>query len=65
MISTLWNLSEAATQDLMGDSATNLTAMRPAEALRQAMLAARDRHPDDPALWGGVMPLGGLSRLAE
>ncbi|MCX7288366.1 MAG: CHAT domain-containing protein [Rhodobacterales bacterium] len=65
VVSTLWNVNDAATERLMGDFAGNLTAMRPAEALRAAMLAGRDHDPDDPALWAGVMLFGGLSTLSE
>lgn len=65
VVSTLWNVNDSATEALMQDFAANLSAMRPADALRAAMLAARDRHPDDPALWSGVMLFGGLSVLAE
>ena len=63
VVSTLWNVNDAATEDLMRDFAANLSTLRPADALRAAMLAARDRHPDDPALWAGVMLLGGPSVL--
>lgn len=65
VVSTLWNVNDQATNELMQDFAANLSAMRPADALRAAMLAARDRHPDDPALWSGVMLFGGLSILAD
>jgi hypothetical protein len=65
VVSTLWNVNDAATKALMGDFAANLFSQRPADALRTAMLAARDRHPDDPALWAGVTLFGGLSTLAD
>jgi CHAT domain-containing protein len=65
VVSTLWNVNDAATKALMGDFAANLFIQRPADALRTAMLAARDRHPDDPALWAGVTLFGGLSTLAD
>ena len=65
VVSTLWNVNDRATEELMGDFADGLARLRPADALRAAMLAARDRHPDDPALWAGVMLFGGLSVLIE
>jgi CHAT domain len=65
VVSTLWNVDDAATKELMGDFADHLTAMRPADALRAAMLSARDRHPADPALWAGVILFGGLSTLSQ
>lgn len=65
VVSTLWNVNDRATEELMGDFADGLARQRPADALRAAMLAARDRHPDDPALWAGVMLFGGLSVLVE
>jgi CHAT domain-containing protein len=65
VVSTLWNVNDSATEALMQDFAANLSGMRPADALRTAMLAARDRHPDDPALWSGVMLFGGLSVLVD
>lgn len=65
VVSTLWNVDDAATKALMNDFTANLTSMRPSDALRAAILAARSRHPDDPALWAGVMLFGGLSAFAE
>ncbi len=65
VVSTLWNVNDQATEDLMQDFTAGLLAMRPADAFRAAMLAGRDRHPDDPALWAGVMLFGGLSVLAD
>ena len=65
VVSTLWNVNDRATLDLMRDFSAALTDQRPTDALRQAMLAARDRSPDDPALWAGVMLFGGISLLAD
>lgn len=65
VVSTLWNVNDAATERLMSDFAGHLTAKCPAEALRAAMLAGRDRDSDDPALWAGVILFGGLSTLSE
>jgi len=65
VVSTLWNVDDAATEALMRDFATNLHQMRPTDALWHAMRSARDRHPQDPALWAGVMLLGGPSLLAQ
>lgn len=65
MVSTFWNIDDAATKALMRDFAANLHQMRPTGAIHEAMLVARDRHCDDPALWAGVTLLGGPSILAE
>ncbi len=57
VVVSLWNVSDAATADLMQAFVKQLKTQMPAEALRQAMLEVRPRHPD-PAHWASFMLYG-------
>ena len=68
VVMSLWNVDDAATNDLMTDFIGRMVADRPArdtggpalaheEALRQAMLASRQRNAD-PALWASFALFG-------
>ena len=68
VVMSLWNVDDAATNDLMTDFVAQVAADRPTqdgsrltlaheEALRQAMLAARQRNAD-PALWASFALFG-------
>jgi CHAT domain-containing protein len=68
VVMSLWNVDDAATNDLMTDFVGRVVADRPArnagkptlaheEALRQAMLASRQRNAD-PALWASFALFG-------
>jgi CHAT domain-containing protein len=68
VVMSLWNIDDSATHDLMVDFMERLVADRPdadertskqhaEEALRSAMLKARERNPD-PALWAGFALFG-------
>jgi tetratricopeptide (TPR) repeat protein len=58
VVMSLWNVSDAATRVLMVAFVRSLTEGLGAEhALRAAMLATRESHPD-PALWAGFSVFG-------
>lgn len=57
VVMSLWNVSDAATADLMQAFVKQLKTQVPAEALRQAMLEVRPRHPD-PAHWASFVLFG-------
>lgn len=61
VVSSLWNVDDHATEALMRDFLAATTTDRPAAALWKAMHAARDRNPDDPALWAGFVHFGTVS----
>lgn len=61
VVSTLWNVDDRATEEMMRDFLRELRQDRPAMALWKAMHAARDRHPNDPALWAGFVHFGTVS----
>ncbi len=57
VVMSLWNVSDQATADLMQAFVKQLKTQMPAEALRQAMLEVRPRHPD-PAHWASFVLYG-------
>ena len=60
IVMSLWNVDDAATRDLMTDFIGQLggaATLPREEALRRAMLNARERDPD-PALWAGFALFG-------
>jgi len=61
VVSSLWNVDDRATETLMRDFLQETASDRPAVALWKAMHAARDRYPDDPALWAGFVHFGTVS----
>lgn len=57
VVMSLWSVSDEATLYLMDRFQLEAKETFPAEALRLAMLAAREKYPD-PALWGGFTLFG-------
>lgn len=57
VLSTLWRVDDVSTAVLMKHFYRNMGGMDRAEALRQAQLAVRSRHPH-PAHWAGVVLSG-------
>ena len=64
IVMSLWNVNDTATRDLMTDfidqiagNDDSLATISREQALRQAMLNARERNPD-PALWAGFALFG-------
>jgi CHAT domain-containing protein len=53
---SLWSIDDDATVVLMTEFMTNLATQRPPDAMRKAMLKARDNF-SDPALWGAFLVL--------
>jgi len=59
VVTTLWNVDDAATRDLMRDFTSQFGKHEPAVALASAMRRLRVRRPD-PALWASFTIVGGL-----
>jgi CHAT domain-containing protein len=57
VVMSLWNVSDAATVDLMRSYVSHLGKDIPAEALRKAMLDTRENHPS-PAQWAAFVYFG-------
>jgi CHAT domain-containing protein len=57
VVMSLWNVSDAATVDLMRSYVSHLEKDIPAEALRKAMLDTRGNHPS-PAEWAAFVYFG-------
>ncbi len=57
VVASLWNIDDEATAWLMARFVENLRRHAPAEALRLAQLAARQRWPD-PAIWSPFIAFG-------
>src|SRR5439155_11500639 len=58
LVMSLWKVPDAQTQELMPDFYRRLQNGEPrAEALRQAQLSLKARHPD-PYFWGAFICLG-------
>jgi CHAT domain-containing protein len=57
VVMSLWNVSDAATVDLMRSYVSHLEKDIPAEALRKAMLETRGNHPS-PANWAAFVYFG-------
>jgi len=59
VVMSLWNVGDLATRDLMLLFIENLKSQIPAEALRQAMLQYRQRHPNaHPSRWAAFTLFG-------
>jgi hypothetical protein len=58
VVSSLWNVDDEATAEIMIDFVENLSQTNPANALRRAQLAAREKWPD-PRIWSAFIMFGG------
>lgn len=57
VISSLWNVDDHATSEIMFGFVQNLASTNPAEALRLAQLSARSKWPD-PRIWSAFVVYG-------
>lgn len=58
VISSLWNIDDRATTDIMTVFAKEVLVTSPPEALRRAQLAGREKWPD-PRIWSAFIVFGG------
>ena len=58
VVMSLWNVDDAATRDLMLNFMRLDQQKPPDKALQEAMKNAREKYPNDPALWAGFSVFG-------
>ena len=59
LVMSLWKVPDQETQELMEDFYQRLWEGQPrAEALREAQLDMKDKHPDEPLYWGAFICQG-------